>query len=60
MYELKKNGKVFTIKSVGTWPSSYGKSIYRATVSQILRKTALEIMCEQLETSLPMSLTQEI
>jgi len=25
MYELKKNGKVFTSKSVGTGPSSYGK-----------------------------------
>ena len=24
MYELKKNGKVFTSKSVGTGPSSYG------------------------------------
>ena len=26
MYELKKNGKVFTNKSVGTGPSSYGKN----------------------------------
>jgi len=25
MYELKKNGKVFTSKIVGTWPSSYEK-----------------------------------
>ena len=25
MYELKKIGKVFTSKSVGTGPSSYGK-----------------------------------
>jgi len=25
MYELKKNGKVFTSKSVGTGPSSYEK-----------------------------------
>ena len=35
MYELKKNGKVFTSKSVGTGPSSYGKRIYWAAVSQI-------------------------
>ena len=30
MYELKKNGKVFTSKSVGTGPSSYGKRILLA------------------------------
>ena len=30
MYELKKIGKVFTNKFVGTGPSSYGKRIYRA------------------------------
>ena len=29
---LKKIGKVFTSKSVGTGPSSYGKRIYRAAV----------------------------
>jgi len=29
MYELKKNGKVFTRKFVGTGPSSYEKRIYR-------------------------------
>jgi len=39
---LKKNGKVFTSKSVGTGPSSYEKRIYRAAVSQILRNTGLE------------------
>ena len=39
MYELKKNGKVFTSKSVGTGPSSYEKRIYRAAVSQMLRNT---------------------
>ena len=33
-----KNGKVFTSKSVGTGPSSYEKRIYRAAVSQRLRK----------------------
>ena len=42
MYELKKNGNVFTIKSVGTGPSSYEKRIYRAAVSQRLRNTVLE------------------
>jgi hypothetical protein len=35
MYELKKNGKVFTSKFVRTGPSSYEKRIYRAAVSQI-------------------------
>ena len=39
---LKKNGKVFTSKFVGTGPSSYEKRIYRAAVSQKLRNTALE------------------
>ena len=38
---LKKIGKVFTSKFVGTWPSSYKKRIYRAAVSQRLRKTEL-------------------
>jgi hypothetical protein len=43
MYKLKKkNGKVFTIKSVGTGPLSYEKRIYRATVSQRLRNATLE------------------
>ena len=41
MYKLKKNGKVFTSKSVGTGPSSYEKRTYRAAVSQSLRYTAL-------------------
>ena len=41
MYELKKNGKVFTSKSVGTGPSSCEKRIYRAAVSQRLINTAL-------------------
>jgi len=41
MYELKKNGKVFTSKFVGTGTSSYEKRIYRAAVSQRLRNTAL-------------------
>jgi hypothetical protein len=30
MYELKKIGKVFRSKFVGTGPSSYEKRIYRA------------------------------
>jgi len=38
MYEFKKNGKVFTSKSVGNGPSSYEKSVYRAAVSQIFEK----------------------
>ena len=41
MYELKKIGKVFTSKSVGTGPSSHKKRIYRAAVSQRLRNTDL-------------------
>jgi hypothetical protein len=41
MYELEKIGKVFTSKFVGTGPSSYKKGIYRAAVSQKLRKTDL-------------------
>jgi len=41
MYEVKKNGKVLTSKSVGTGPSSYEKRIYRAAVSQRLRNTDL-------------------
>ena len=44
MYEFKKkNGKVFTSKSVGTGPSSHEKRIYRAAVSQRLRNTAVYI-----------------
>jgi len=39
---LKKIGKAFTSKSVGTGPSSYEERIYRAAVSQSLRNTALE------------------
>ena len=39
---LKKIGKVFTSKFVGTGPSSYKKRIYRAAVSQRLRNTGLE------------------
>ena len=42
MYELKKIGKVFTSKFVGTGPSSYKKRIYRAAVSQRLRYTDLQ------------------
>jgi hypothetical protein len=39
---LKKIGKVFTSKFVGTGPSSCEKRIYRATVSQRLRNTGLD------------------
>ena len=41
MYELKKNGKVFTNEFFGTGPSSYKKRIYRAAVSQRLRNTGV-------------------
>ena len=42
MCELKKIGKVFTSKCVGTGPSSYEKRIYRVAFSQRLRNTALD------------------
>jgi len=42
MYDLKKNGKVFSSNFVGTGPSSYEKRIYRAAVSQRLRNTGVE------------------
>jgi len=38
MYGLKKIGKVFTSKFVGTGPSSFEKRIYRAAVSQKVGK----------------------
>jgi len=38
---LKKIGKVFTSKFVGTGPSSYKKRIYWTAVSQRLRNTSL-------------------
>ena len=47
MYELKKNGKVFTSKLVGTGPSSYGKRIYWAAVSQRLRNPVLDDACPE-------------
>jgi len=46
MYELKKFGKVFTSKFVGTGPSSYKKIIYRAAVSQRLRNTTVDYISE--------------
>jgi hypothetical protein len=42
MYELKKIGKVFASKFVGTGLSSYEKRIYRTAVSQKLRNTNLK------------------
>ena len=39
---LKKIGKVFKSKFVGTEPSSYKKRINRAAVSQSLRSTAVQ------------------
>ena len=41
MYKLKKIGKVFTSKFVGTGPSSHKKRIYRAAVWQRLRNTGI-------------------
>ena len=41
MYELKKNGKAFTSKFVGTGLTSCEKRIYRAAVLQRLRNTDL-------------------
>ena len=43
MYELKKIGKIFTSKFVGTGPSSYKKRIYWAAFSQRLRNTAVDL-----------------
>jgi len=37
----KKIGNLFTSKSVGIGPSSFGKRIYWSAVSQILRNSAL-------------------
>jgi len=42
MCELKKIGKVFMSKFVGTGPSPYKIRIYWAAVSQRLRNTALK------------------
>ena len=42
---LKKIGKVFTSKFVGTGPSSYKKIIYWAAVSQRLKNTGVEGYC---------------
>jgi len=43
MYELKKFGKVFRSKFVGTGPYSYKKKgIYRAAISQRMRNTDLK------------------
>jgi len=40
--DLKKIGKVFTSKFVGTVPSSYEKRIYLVAVSQRLKNTGLD------------------
>jgi len=53
---LKKNGKVFRSKLVGTGPSSYKKRIYRAAVSQRLRNTGLR--CRSTATRLLRSWVQ--
>jgi len=46
MYELKKIGKLFMSKYVGTRPSSYEKRICRAAVSQRLRNTDIDCSWE--------------
>ena len=56
MYELKKNGKLFTGKSVGTGPSSYEKRIYRAAVSQRLSNTGLDY--SDLDKNRPMIMSE--
>jgi len=45
MYELKRNGKVFTSKFVGTGPSFYEKRIYRAAVSNTGLESLLPNTC---------------
>ena len=58
MYELKKKiGKILTGKSVETGPSSYGKRIYRAAVSQRLRNTALDNRHKKVARYQPYGLT---
>jgi len=42
MYEVKKIGKLFTSKFVGTGLSSYKKIIYRVVISQTLRNIDVE------------------
>ena len=49
---LKKIGKVFTSKFVGTGPASYKKRIYRAAVSQRLRNTVIECTYTNLDSLL--------
>jgi len=44
----KKIRELFTSKFLGTGPSSYEKRIYRATVSQSLRNTAILYNCTSL------------
>jgi hypothetical protein len=56
---LKKIGKVFTSKFVGTGPSSYKKRIYRAAVSQILRNPGLERVSTKLVGLLNLSSVPE-
>jgi hypothetical protein len=46
MYELEKNGKLFTSKSVGTGTSYNKKRLYRAAVSQRLRNTGIDSVTE--------------
>jgi len=49
---LKKIGKVFTNKFVGTGPSSYEKRKYRAAVSQKLRNTTVDYYSHSADNSM--------
>ena len=52
---LKKIGKVFTSKFVGTGPSSYEKGICRAAVSQRLSNTDIEYWWNDADRGKPTS-----
>ena len=51
MHELKKNGKVFTSKFVGTGPSFYEKRIYQAAVSKFWGEK-YSWMCRKTQTQM--------
>ena len=53
---LKQKGKVLTSKSVGTVPSSYGKRIYRAVVSQKFEKHWLRVIGKRVNCTLVQAL----
>ena len=55
---LKKNGKVFTSKFVGTGPLAYEKRIYRAVVSQRLRNTALNNIHDSFSQNITLEMSE--